>query len=250
MKEKDFKRLVDPSKPRSLRLRQILKYIYENPGDSQLRIAEAVYGKENALNSYKSLRSHLKRLESLGLIKIENGKEYKVFLTPLGKELCEKEEITVLSKSAKEFVRVLNNWILTTPLTPEEESQLASMLDDKLLEVLFAISETLTPVGNPPPQLPEDLKKKYFALNPKIDVWRCLRGLWIYLCVPHAPLVRKTFFGIETEPTKPLPHLLVEASGLKQRIDRMAAFFNRLLLKNPMLADLKELVTDPWRYRV
>lgn len=234
MNQDNLKMMVDPQSARGQRRRQILKCIFENPGLSQMEITKIVYGKEKALNSYKSLRTHLKNFADKGLIEIKNGKPRKVFLTEKGEDFCKVENIEFLSREAKEFIRVLNTWVLTAPLTNNDETRLQRVLNDDVLQFLFAVGEN-------PLEIPDDLRRKYHKIKPKVDVWRCLRGLVRYdfdkRKVPSKklkdlPAFKDSFFH------KPISVLLAESSGLQHMLKDLAAILLELVFKNPRLSEL------------
>ena len=188
-------------------------------------IARMVYG-DKAQSSYKSLRIHLRGFEKLGIVRIAGGRENKVFLTDEGLRLCKEESVEVPSKTAKEFIRILNNWVLTNPLAPEEESRLYGLLTDRLREALIAISDIV------PLPLPENLRERYFDLKPSLDVWRCLRGVWTY----EEQLQPPSWGG------KHISVAFLESSGLKRRADDLLGFLNRLAFENPTLSELRDRV--------
>ena len=231
--KRDPGKMVDPKKRGGMRRRQILKSVKENPGSSQIRLAKIVYGEEGALDGYKSLRAHLKLLEDAGIIEIKNGKERRVYLTTKGKDFYESEGIAFLSKNVREFIRVLNSWLLTNPLTQEEKIQVYGFLDDQVLESLFAISDIL------PLPVPDDMKEGYLKLKPAIDVWRCLKGLWIY----YEQLGESEGYG----GYKKFGVRLAESENLTQKFLDLNAFFGKLALKNPMLAELRDYVIIKYR---
>jgi hypothetical protein len=243
-REKLFRNLVDPEKPRGLRRRQILKYIVENPGASQFEIARGVYGNERAAHSYKSLRLHLRRFEKLGIISITRGRPCKVSLTDEGLRLCKINEIEILSKTAKEFARILDSWkILANKLTTNEENQLLGLLSAQVLVCLFTISSSL------PLPVPDDFKEKYLNLKPKptIDVWGCLKGLWVYemelrepprlISIPFSRAAKRAACSYY-----PPGVALVRAHNLTQKFQDLSILFAELALKNPRLAYLRDHV--------
>lgn len=254
--EEKFRKLVNSSEPRGARRRQILKYIYEHEGANQFQIALGVYGgdEKKAKNFYKSLRHHLKRFENLKIIHVSNGRERKVCLTDEGKRLCKREKITVLSPSVREFIRVLNNWVLVKPLTSDEENRLYGLLSDRALEVLFAISDDLPlPIpeierlGGGVEKIARNSKERYFELEPSLDVWRCLKGLWIYEMQLREPpsgvmLGGAQLFQARKLRLKPSGVMLAESCGLEQKFKDLWSFIGKLALKNPVLAELRDHV--------
>jgi DNA-binding transcriptional ArsR family regulator len=237
-KEK-FERLIDRKKKGGERRRRILACIIENPGSSQIEIAKMVYGEAGALDGYKSLRIHLNKLKEAGVVELKGGRGGRhVYPISDVKRVYKKAGITTMPKDTREFMRILNKWVLTNPLTHEEKSKLSNILSDQVLQVLFAVSMDM------PLFPPEDQTEKYRKLKPLVPVWECLKGLWIYEMQlsepPRGSLAFASRKQWEKHPYFGLPAGvgLVGYAHLTQKVADLGTFINELAFKNQILAEL------------
>lgn len=233
------KELLNPANRRGAVRRQILKYVVENPGSSQLEVAAAVYGEDRARSCYKTLRIHLEKLEKAGLLRRRGTQVRRVVPTRIGKRVYRSGRLGVPPRAAAEFMRVLNGAFLTKRLPQEEAARFVTYLSPRAIETLVTIS------GLVPLRLPEDIRGRYLELKPQVDVWRCLKGLWLYeeqLNDPAFRVPRLRPVGPVRPDLEPIALELVRQAKLGKSIKALLKLINRLLPTSPVLGELREMV--------
>ena len=122
--------------------------------------------------------------------------------------------------------------------------RLEARMNKRVARTMITISGML------PLQAPAGIRRRFSKLKPRLDVWRCLKGLWLYGLQKEDP-------AFKTIKLRPLPRVredlepiavrIVELERLTRSFNDLLSLFEGLLPSNPLLGDLKDHVAEAYR---